>query len=42
MSSDIEYLITKALLNLDGFSGLKVFESNNIRTFENQQFQINC
>ena len=41
MSSDIEYLITKTILNLDGFSGLKVFESNNIRTFENIQIVLN-
>ena len=37
--SDLEQLITQTLLNLNGFNELKVYESNNIRGFENLEIK---
>ena len=40
VNSDIKYLITKTLLKLNGFNNLSVFETDNIRSFENLEISL--
>ena len=40
VNSDIKYLITMTLLKLNGFNNLSVFETDNIRSFENLEIKL--